>query len=251
MRCEIQGDVAVLHLNAGKANAMGRGFLEGLDRVFAESEASDARAVVLTGYETYFSAGLNLPELLPLSRDDMQAFIGDFHRVMLRVFRCPKPVVAAINGHAIAGGCVLAMQADRRVMADGGYRIGLNEAQLGLGLPPVVLETMRCHIPASTWNSVMLEGRLFTAREAKEIQIVDEFADGDRVLPIALEAASRRAKTPSYTYAQIKTQLRAPAVAAITANAPAEHERWLDTWFADETRRRIEDAVSRIGAKKS
>lgn len=105
MRLEMIGDVAVLRLEGGKANAMDDAFLDGLERVLNEFEVSRARAAVVTGYGTSFSAGLNLSALAPLSRGQLRAFLGRFHRVMLRVFVCARPVVAAVNGHAIAGGC--------------------------------------------------------------------------------------------------------------------------------------------------
>src|SRR6185295_4533243 len=114
-------------LVGGKANAMDDAFLDGLDRVVAEFEESDARAAVIVGYETFFSAGLSLSALHPLPRDGVRAVIEKFHRVMFRIFRCPRPVVAAVNGHAIAGGFLLALHADHRVAAEGPFKIGLSE----------------------------------------------------------------------------------------------------------------------------
>jgi enoyl-CoA hydratase len=250
MRCEQLDGVCLVRLEAGKANSMDAAFLAGLDRLFGEFEASDARAAVITGYETYFSAGLSLSGLQGLPRDALRDVIAALHRTMLRIFACPRPVVAAVNGHAIAGGCVLAMQADHRVAADGPFKIGLSETQIGLGLPPVVVETMRFRVPPASWTSTMLEGRLFAPREALTHQLVDEVVTTDRVLDDAVAAARRFAAVPALAWARVKTSLRAPAVAAASADVERLHEEWLDTWFHPETRRIHAEAVAKLAAKK-
>src|SRR5207253_6852601 len=115
----ISDGVALLKLEAGKANAMSSELLETLDGLLAHLSHSDAAAAVITGYDRFFSAGLALPALIDLDRPAMKKFIGRFSEVMGRLFAERRPVVAAINGHAIAGGCVLALMCDARVMADG------------------------------------------------------------------------------------------------------------------------------------
>src|SRR5258706_12299437 len=119
MQIESHGDVAVLRMRGGKANAMTAEFLSDLVRLVDELEASDAGAAVLIGEGPHFSAGLALPALIDLERHDLREFIDGFGAAMLSVFRCQLPVIAAVNGHAIAGGCVLALQADVRLMAEG------------------------------------------------------------------------------------------------------------------------------------
>ena len=146
-------------MRAGKANAIGTAFLDRLSAQLDAVESSGASALVLTGEGTAFSAGLDLPEVAGLDRARLERFIRRFSEVMLRVFTLPVPVVAAINGHAIAGGCVLAMQADVRLAAAGDYRIGLNEVQIGLGLPAVVVETLRAQVSPASLGPVALEGR--------------------------------------------------------------------------------------------
>jgi enoyl-CoA hydratase len=250
MRNDRTGDVEVLRLDGGKANAIDGAFLDGLDRLFARFEAGDARAAVVTGAGTSFSAGLNLVALAALGRGEMRSFLDRFHRVMARVFECPRPVVAAVNGHAIAGGCVLAMLADHRVAAAGAFRIGLNETQIGLGLPPLVTEAFRLRLPASSWNSVLLEGRLFSPEEARGVGLVDDVVTADSVVPAAVDVARRLASVPSAAYAHVKRQLRAPAVAAMESGIAALHEAWLDTWFSPATRKLHAEALAKLAAKR-
>src|SRR6266705_1062780 len=115
MRIERQGDVAVLRLESGKVNAIGPRFLAELNGLL--DALGEAKAAVVTGRGGAFSAGLDLPALVELDRPSMRAFIGQFNATMLRLFELPIPLVAAVNGHAIAGGCVLALQADLRLVA--------------------------------------------------------------------------------------------------------------------------------------
>src|SRR5262249_16555980 len=118
---ERMGEIARIRLEAGKANAMSAQLLDAIDRAFDEFQASEAAAAIVTGYDRFFSAGLALPALVDLDRPAMKRFIERFGAVMERVFRCARPVVAAVNGHAIAGGCVLFLQADWRICADGDF----------------------------------------------------------------------------------------------------------------------------------
>src|SRR5438046_8822213 len=157
MRIEQDGDVALVRMEAGKVNAIGPAFLGQLAEL--TERIAGAGAAVMTGQGSAFSAGLDLPALVHLDRPAMQAFMERFGEVMLRVFELPQPLVAAVNGHAIAGGCVLALQADVRIAADRDLRMGLNETQLGLGLPTVVLETLRSQVPGPSLVAIALEGR--------------------------------------------------------------------------------------------
>src|SRR5690348_1302157 len=147
MQLERVGEAVVLRMRAGKANAMNPAFFASMESLLDETLASKARALVITGYEGFFSAGLDLPTLDALDDAQMGSFMSGFSRTMLRIFELPLPVVAAVNGHAIAGGCVLALQADVRIGATSEFRIGLNEVQLGIGLPYLVLETLRAQVP--------------------------------------------------------------------------------------------------------
>src|SRR3989441_3210689 len=133
MRIERDGEVALIRLENGKANAIGPSFVDRVEPLLGP--LGDARAAVITGQGSTFSAGLDLPALVDLDRVRMRAFVLRFETVMMRVFELPIPLVAAVNGHAVAGGCVLALQADVRIGADREARIGLNETQLGIGLP--------------------------------------------------------------------------------------------------------------------
>ncbi len=206
MRIERDGEVALIRLENGKANAIGPSFLDRLESLLGQ--LGEARAAVITGQGSTFSAGLDLPALVDLDRVRMRAFVLRFETAMMRVFELPIPLVAAVNGHAVAGGCVLALQADVRIGADREARIGLNETQLGIGLPSLVVETLRWQVPGPSLAAV-----------------------------------------PPAGIRMVKESLRRPAAAAARASAVAQADRWLDTWFAPDSQRRLYETVARL--KKS
>src|SRR6185295_2960432 len=140
MEPAMDDEVAVLELEGGKANAMTPELLDIVERMIDGFERGPAAAAVLTGYERYFSGGLALTHIIDYDIVAMRGFIEQFSRAMARVFACGKPIVAAVNGHAIAGGCVLALMCDWRIAVDdAAIRIGLNETQLGIGMPAIVI----------------------------------------------------------------------------------------------------------------
>jgi enoyl-CoA hydratase len=239
-------DVAVLRLQTGKANAMTREVLDQIERLVDGFEQGGARAAVMIGYERYFSAGLALPSLVDLDRQTMRGFIRRFGEVMGRVFACPKPIVAAINGHAIAGGCVLALQCDVRLMTDGEAKIGLNETQLGIGLPASVLEPLRLAVPVRSLVAIAYTGRLFSPTEALGLGLVDELAPPGELERRAIDRAHALAQVPTIGVAQVKLGLRRPALEAIRARGDEETERWLDTWFSPEAHARRAETVARL-----
>jgi enoyl-CoA hydratase len=249
MRMERDGELAIVRMEAGKANAMTRAMLDGLCECWDEVAETDARAIVLTGDGRAFSAGLALPELIELERPAMREAIDRFTRAMVRVFATELPVVAAIDGHAIAGGCVLACQCDARIAADAALRIGLNEVQLGIGFPAIVLEPLRLFLPPASFGAVGLEGRLFAPAEARALGLVDEVVPPAELHARACARARTLASVPSSAFAQVKAAWRGPAMDAMARGGDDVRERWLDTWFAPEAQARLRATVIRLTSR--
>ncbi len=244
------GEVAVVSMRGGKANAMDEAFLRGLLRLFDEVESSDARAVVVIGYGNFFSAGLAMPALIGLDRPGLATYMVLFERAMRRVFSFPRPVVAAVNGHAIAGGCVLALQCDLRLMADSQTKIGLNEVQLGIGLPSSVIEPLRLQVPAASLVPIALEGTLLTPADAKRLGLVDEVVPAAELLARGVERARSLARGSPAAVAQIKKALRGPSLEMMQKESIRQMETWLDTWFNPLTQERIRNAVAQLTGKR-
>ncbi len=246
MDVERLGAVALLRMRAGKANAIGPGFLDALGTLLDGLLAAPPGALVLTGEGRAFSAGLDLPALVDLPQAALVDFIQRFSATMLRVFTLPFPVVAAVNGHAVAGGCVLAVQADQRLMAVGEGRIGLNEVRLGIGLPVAVVETLRCQVPAPSLFPVAAEGGLFTPEEALRLGLVHALVPAEHLLASAIERATALASVPSLAFAQVKAALRRPALAAIAAAGPTDAAGWVRTFVTPQAQGLLRDVVARL-----
>jgi len=236
---ERHDDVAVVRMRGGKANALGHALLTGLLETF--DTIDHATSIVLTGEGKAFCAGLALPELIDLDRTQMSAHIELFERVMRRVLTEPRATVAAINGHAYAGGCVLAMMCDARLMAAGDGKIGLNEVHLGIGLPSLVIEPLRARVPSSSLTALALEGRVVKAKDAVELGLVDSVGtEAD-----AMELAKNLGRSP-LAYMQIKHALLRPVLDAIDRHAVSEREVWLDTWFSTHAQKLLRGAVDKL-----
>ena len=240
-------EVATIRIAGGKANAMTMDLLDTIERAIDDFELGPANAAVITGYEKFFSAGLALPKLIDLDRPAMHVFIERFSRAMMRVLACEKPLVAAINGHAIAGGCVLALMCDWRVIVDDpAVKIGLNETQLGIGLPAIVIEPLRAQVPPASLVSIALAGTLFNPADALAIGLVHETVPAGE-LATHTEAKAHQLALPRAATQQVKRALRTPVIDAISRTSAVETERWLDSWFAADAQARLRAAIAKLG----
>ncbi len=227
MRIERQGSVALLRLESGKVNAIGPDFIVGLNGLL--DGLSDAGAAVITGRGGTFSAGLDLPALVDLDREPMYRFIEQFNALMLRIFELPIPLVA-----------------DLRLAADRDARIGLNETQLGIGLPAVVLETLRCQVPASSLAPIALEGKLFSPREALALGLVHEVVPEGELIEKALQRAQALAALPPSGVRQVKSAIRRPVADLIRATGATHSSLWVQTWLDPVSQATLRAAVSRL-----
>jgi len=242
---ETHDRVGLLRINAGKANAMSPQFIASLIDAMAELKQDPPASLVITGTGRALSAGLALPMVIDLNRDDMRTFMQGFGRAMEAVLTFPTPTVAAINGHAIAGGCVLAVMCDYRVMVDADARIGLNEGALGIGLPASVLEPLRVRVPARSLTPIALAAELFAPEDALALELVDDIVPAGELEASALERAQALAFAPTAS-AQVKAALLRPLLHELRTHEDAEMELWLDTWFSDDAKRLVAEAVASL-----
>lgn len=230
---EERGSVAVLRLAHGKASALDLELLHALEQAFANEESSPSRAVVLTGTGSIFSAGVDLFRVLDGGREYLEQFLPALHAAFWKLLRFEKPLVVAINGHAIAGGCILACAADRRLLARGKATYGAPELKVGVPFPPVALELLRLGVPSVHLRDAALRGRIFSVDECRELGLVDEVLEPGELLARALGAAEEFAAFPSRAFALTKRQLRRPAVEAVE-RASGLASRILEAWSSPE-----------------
>jgi enoyl-CoA hydratase len=239
--------VALLALDLGRGNAIDHTFLDALGAALDSALADGARVVVLTGRGKLFCGGLDLLTLASYDRAGMGRFVDALDRCLCKVLAFPRPVVAAVNGHALAGGAILAFAADHRVAQAGPAQIGLNELTLGLSLPASAFEIACLAASAAARARVLLEGRLFSPEEALRHGLVHEIA------PDALAAATAQAKRFTAgevnVVAEVKADLVAPVLARIQETMRAKRERFLDRWFGAEAQARLAALRTKLARK--
>ena len=247
IRSEERDGAVLLTLEHGKANAMDLELAEEIVR--RVDDLQDATAVVLTGTGSIFSAGVDLKRLLVGGADYVRPFVDSLTRAFDRLFRFPRPLVAAINGHAIAGGCVLACATDWRILARGKGRVGVPELHVGVPFPDLVLEIMRAVVPAHHLRGVVLRGGTHSSEEALRLGLVDELVDSGEEVNAALSIARELAAIPAEAYAHTKHRLARPALEWLGSRGQAERDRVVNMWCAPETLDAVRQYVERTLGK--
>lgn len=230
---ERRGRVAIVTMNTNKVNAQNRAFFADLHDAFDRLERDHADApVVLTATGTRFSAGLDLGEHFPLfagDRDTVAAWFADYRATNMRLFTYPRPTVAAVNGHAFAGGLITSAVCDRRVVVDDDTaRFGINEVNIGIPMPAVYLRMLAYAWGEPTASRACLQGEIFNARELHSMGIMHQIVPADELLDTAVAIAEMTPDDCLEHYAYTKRALQAPALRDI-----ADLSDPLDTRLAD------------------
>ena len=242
-------NILELRLARPPVNALDPGLTAALRKAVADAPAEGARALVLSGNPGLYSAGLDVPALLRLDRAGIIAFWQDFFGLLATLGRSPIPVVAAITGHSPAGGAVLALFCDYRVMARGAYRIGLNEVQVGLAVPEVIQIALRRLIGAHRAERLMVAGAMIEAEEALRVGFVDELADVGEVVPRAIDWCRLHLALPQEAMLATRRMARADLHETLGDVARFPADVFADAWFGDETQTTLKALVARLKSK--
>ena len=234
------GGTAVLALASDKVNALD---LEVLREVssFVEfcEEDPGIGALVVTGEGSTFSAGLNVNEVLANDKHHTEVLLGALNEALVRVFRCPLPTVVAINGSAIAGGCILACAFDRRLIAEGA-RIGVTELRVGVSFPVVAVELLK-HVCGSGAERLMLEAELLGAEAACQNGLAHQCLPPSELQAAAVAAAEQLASLDARAYALAKASARRAALSTIGDAGSRLLDRQVgEHWQDDQTRASLE-----------
>lgn len=202
---------------------------------------------MLTSSQSLFSAGWDLPAVRGLAREPMARFLADFCALVREIFAFDAPVVAALPGHAIAGGMIVAAAADERIAAEGRGEFGLSEVALGVPIPRPCYELFRYQLGERGAERLAAAGDNAPVARALEMGLVDHIVPSDGLLDAALDRARQLASRSRAAYAEIKRRARAEALARF--DRAADGDPFLDFWFSDEGRRRIDGLVARLTKK--
>jgi enoyl-CoA hydratase len=234
----------------GKANALDIELCDALAVRFHDLRGSDTKAVVLTGQGKMFSAGVDLKRLGAGGAEYIRRFLPSLHRLYETAFFFPKPLVAAINGHAIAGGCVLACCADRRIVAQDAGRIGVTEILVGVPFPALAFEIVRFAVPPRYLQEFTLSGATYATDEALRRGWVDEVSEPGELMDDAIAVARELSLLSPPAFAQTKAQIRATVSERLQASGEATDRVVTEIWAAPATLSYIRNYVDRT-LKKS
>jgi enoyl-CoA hydratase/carnithine racemase len=250
VRIEKQGRLAVLRLDKARGNAIDEPLVEELTRAAAELADDDAVAGVLlaSAHPKLFCPGLDLVALAEYDRPAMERFMTAFAVAVWALYGLPRPVVAAVGGAAVAGGCILALTADHRVLKRGAP-IGLNEVKLGVPLPWTVTRLLRATASAPALGRIALLGRNFEDEEAVEAGLVDELAGEEGFEAFGLVRLEEFAEKDRFALATTKASLREGVLAEMMAQEKERLPRFLDGWFHETTQARIRETVATLRKK--
>ena len=243
------GTVREIRMARPPANAINLEMMDQLTQAF-EDAAINAQAVVLSGRPGMFTAGLDVPELIRLDRDEITQCWLKFTRLQQTIAALPIPSAIAMTGHAPAAGIVMALFGDYRVMADGDYVTGLNEVQIGLVVTPLIYQSLLRVVGARTAEKILVAGELLKAGQAFEIGLIDELADDpDDTVARAISWCEKMLNLPREAMLTTRTMARSDLVKLFENTSDANVNPFVDSWFSEETQSALKGLVERLQNK--
>jgi len=240
------GQIAVLRIDRPPANAIDLDLAGEFAAALEGIEATDGiGALIVTGAGSCFSAGLDLKAVPTYDRAQQQAMVMQVNRLFGGLYRLPLPAIAAVNGHAIAGGVILTLACDYRIGAEGNYKVGLAEARVGVPFPVAAMAIVQSELSHPAARTMVLTARNSSPRDAVSMGVLDELQPPERLLPRAIEVAQEMAALPRSVYGRIKHELRGAALARIEDAIGNRNEPMLESWLSIETRAASADALKR------
>ena len=233
---ERHGAIAVLQLNRPAANAIEMELGQSFEAAFDAALRDEPEAMVVTGTGRFFSGGLDLKVVPAYSESDQKAFLRILNRMIGTLYACPIPVVGAINGHAVAGGLILALTTDYRIGPTTDSLFGLTEARAGIPFPAAPMAVLQAELAASDVRYATLTARNFGPEEARARGILDELQPAGAVLERAIEVARDLASMPADGYRRIKHQVRGAAITRIEQLTATDADPMLEDWLSPEAR---------------
>jgi Delta3-Delta2-enoyl-CoA isomerase len=242
VRITHEGGITLVQLARGKVNAISEGLTEELRLRLEEIEKDcSVKTVILTGSGKFFSFGLDIPEFLGYPKESFQKFVGKFAHLYTYLFNYPKPVIAALNGHTVAGGFMIATACDYRIMVSGSSRISLNEITFGSSLFPGSAVMLTYCVGSRRAETIALSGRMYSAEEAIAIGLVDQVAEEDKLATKAQEVAQDFVKREGPAFRSIKNLMRGPVAEEMRRQDKLYRDEMIDIWYSEDTWRRLQN----------
>ena len=245
IQIEVNENIGILRVDRPPANAIDLDLAGELANLFPTIADRNLGALVVTGAGSCFSAGLDLKAVPGYDRDQQQAMVMQVNRLFGGLYGLPLPTIAAVNGHAIAGGVILTLACDYRVGAEGDYKLGLAEARVGVPFPVAAMSIVQSELGPAVARTMVLTARNYDPRQALSMGILDELQPAESLLTRAVEIAREMAALPQSTYGTIKRNLRRTALERIDDAINNRNEPMLESWLSSETRAASKEALKR------
>ncbi len=247
---EHKENYTVVTLNRGKVNAINHEMVVELSRAFKEIEEGDSKGAILSGKPHYFSAGLDLIELIQYNEEEINSFFKAFGALYKQLVHFPKPFISAITGHSPAGGCVLAVTSDYRIMAQGeNYRIGLNEVAVNVQISQGLVDAYTFWIGSGLANRYLLEGRLLSGKEAEAAGLIDVLVPLEDVLTTAEKKLKQYLQADTEIWLATKQKIRSHWLSKTEKEEENSFTDAARLWWKPEIRKKMEAYVASFTTK--
>jgi len=245
---DVQDTVGIIELDNGITNIISQQMVQDMNESLEGfDDDPTVRSVVIVGSgDKFFSIGFDIPNLFDLTKAGFEDFYDTFNRFALRLFTFPKPTIAAITGHAIAGGCILALCCDYRFIAEGRKLMGLNEIKLGVPVPYTADCILRDLIGTQRGRDVLELGEFYHPEELLRLGMVDKVVPIDDVLPSSIERGELIGENPSEAYAITKANRTKPVEKEILAGYEQKKKQFIECWYSPEGRVRLKEAIEKF-----
>ncbi len=242
------GKVAIIKLNRGVINSLNLKLIKELAKILKKEKANSAvNSLVLTSSnEKFFSIGFDIPYLIKLKKKDFRVFYRAFNRLSLELYTYPKPVIAAITGHATAGGCILAICCDYRLIAEGRKLMSLNEVELGVPVPYAADRILRELVGFRNAREIMGTGEFYESEQLLQMGVVDEVLPLKQVLKKSIEKAKMLGSLPQQAFTIIKNNRTETVRAQAEKYQKKEEGIFIDCWYSKEAQKRLRKAMEKF-----
>jgi enoyl-CoA hydratase/carnithine racemase len=248
IRIEYHNNVAIVKLDRNVTNALNLEFVNELAETIQKvKHDSNIHSLVLSSSnEKFFSIGFDIPQLFELSKNDFKVFYKAFNQVCMDLYTLPKLTIAAITGHAVAGGCILVLCCDYRFIAEGRKKMGLNEIKLGVPVPYLADCILRKIVGFRNAREIVDTGEFYEPEKLLQMGMVDLILPLDQLLLKSIERAKLLGALSQDAFAMSKRNRVEMVEAQVLTKLEQKEQLFLDRWYSDETRKRLKEAIAKF-----